>query len=69
MRKHHRAVWDVQAEIQIYHTALQAHHNQVENTVREGNEAQARMMQMTQERDEAMRLAENREATRVRALF
>ena len=27
------------------------------------------MMQMTRERDEAMRLAENREAARVRALF
>jgi hypothetical protein len=26
-------------------------------------------MQMTRERDEAMRLAENREAARVRALF
>ena len=27
------------------------------------------MMRMTRERDEAMRLAENREAARVRALF
>ena len=60
---------DAQAEIQNYHTALQARRNQVENAVRERNEAQARMMQMTRERDEAMRLAENREAARVRALF
>jgi len=45
---------------------LQAHRNQVENAVRERNEAQARMMQMTRERDEAMRLAENREAARVK---
>jgi len=34
--------------------------NQVENAVRERNEAQARMMQMSRERDEAMRFAENR---------
>ena len=48
---------------------MQARRNHVENAVRERNEAQARMMQMTRERDEAMRLAENREAARVRALF
>jgi len=48
---------------------LQAHRNQVENAVRERNEAQARMMPMTRERDEAMRLAENTKAARVRALF
>ena len=52
-----------------YHTALQARRNQVENAVRERNESQACMMQMTRERDDAMRLAENREAARVRALF
>ena len=48
---------------------MQARRNQVANAVRERNEVQARMMQMTRERDEAMRLAENREAARVRALF
>ena len=69
MRKHRRAFSDAQAEIQNYHTALQAYRNQVENAVRERNEAQARMMQMTRERDEAIRLAENREAARDRGLF
>jgi len=69
VRKHHKAFSDAQAEIQNYHTALQARRNQVENAVRERNEAQARMIEMTRERDEAMRLAENREAARVRALF
>jgi len=69
VRKHRKAFSDAQAEIQNYHTTLQARRNQVENAVRECNEAQARMMQMTRERDEAMRLAENREAARVRALF
>jgi uncharacterized protein YhaN len=69
VRKHHKAFSDAQAEIQNYHTALQARRNQVENAVRERNEAQARMMQMTREQDEAMRLAENREAARVRASF
>ena len=69
MRKHRKAFSDAQAEIQNYHTALQARRNQVENAVRERNETQARIMQMTRERDEAMRLAENREAARVRALF
>ena len=48
---------------------MHARRNQVENAVRERNEVQARMMQMTRERDEAMCLAENREAARVRALF
>jgi len=69
VRKHRRAFSDAQAEIQNYHTALQAYRNQVENAVRERNEAQARMMQMTRERDEAIRLAENREAARDRGLF
>ena len=69
MRKHRKAFSDAQDEIQNYHTALQARRNQVENAVRELNEAQARMMQMTREWDEAMRLAENREAVRVGALF
>jgi len=69
VRKHRKAFSDAQAEIQNYPTALHARHNQVENAVRERNEAQARMMQMTRERDDAMRLAENREAARVRALF
>jgi len=69
VRKHRKAFSDAQAEIQNYHTALQVRHNQVENAVRERNEAQARMMQMTRERDVVMRLAENREAARVRALF
>jgi len=67
--KHRKAFSDAQAEIQNYHTALQARRNQVENAVRERNEAQAHMMQMTRERDDVMRLAENREAARVRALF
>ena len=67
--KHRKAFSDAQAEIQNYHIALQAHRNQVKNAVRERNEGQTRMMQMTRERDDAMRLAENREATRVRALF
>ena len=48
---------------------MQAHRNQVQNAVREHNEAQVRMMQMTRERDDAMRLAENREVARVGALF
>jgi len=69
VRKHRKAFSDAQAEIQNYHTALQARRNQVENAVKERNEAQARMMQMTRERDDAMRLAKNREASRVRALF
>ena len=69
MRKHHLTFSNAQAEIQNYHTALQARRNQVDNAVRERNEAQARMMQMTRERDEAIRLAENREAARVRDLF
>jgi len=69
VRKHRKAFSDAQAEIQNYHIALQARHNQVENAVRERNEAQARMMQMTRDQDEAMRLAENRESARVRALF
>jgi len=69
VRKHRKAFSDAQAEIQNYHTPLLACRNQVENVVRERNEAQARMMQMTREQDEAMRLAENREASRVRALF
>ena len=69
MRKHHKAFSDAQAEIQNYHTALQARRNQVENAVRESNESQARTMQMTREQDDAMRLAKNREAARVRALF
>jgi len=69
VRKHRKAFSDAQAEIQNYHTALQARCNQVENAVRERNEAQARMMQMTRERDDAMRLAENREAARVRTMF
>jgi len=47
--KHLKAFSDAQAEIQNYHTALQARRNQVENAVRERNEAQARMMQMTRE--------------------
>jgi len=50
VRKHRKAFSDAQAEIQNYHTALQARRNQVENAVRECNEAQARMMQMTRER-------------------
>jgi len=69
VRKHRKTFSDAQAEIQNYHTTLQARRNQVENAVRERNEAQARMMQMTRERDDAMRLAKNREAARVRALF
>jgi len=44
VRKHRMAFRDAQAEIQNYHTALQARRNQVENVVRERNEAQARMM-------------------------
>ena len=56
VRKHRKAFSDAQAEIQNYHTALQARRNQVENAVRERNEAQACMMQMTRERDDAMRL-------------
>ena len=51
VRKHLKAFMDAQAEIQNYHTALQARRNQVENAVRERNEAQARMMQMTRERE------------------
>jgi len=69
VRKYRKAFSGAQAEFQNYYTALQAHRNQVENAVRGRNEAQARMMQMTRERDEDMRLAENREANRVRALF
>jgi len=69
MRKHCKAFSDAQAKIQNYHTALQARRNQVKNAVRERNEAQARLMQMTRERDEAMCLTENREAVRVKALF
>jgi len=69
VRKHRKAFSDAQAEIQNYHTALQARCNHVKNAVRERNEAQAHMMQMTRERDDAMRLAENRETARVRALF
>jgi len=46
VHKHHKAFSDAQAEIQNYYTALQARHNQVENAVRERNEAQARMMQI-----------------------
>jgi len=69
VRQHRKAFSDAQAEIQNYHTALQARRIQVENAVRGLNEAQARLMQMTRERDEAMRLAENREVARVRALF
>jgi len=69
VRKHRKAFSDAQAKIQNYHTVLQACRNQVKNAVRERNEAQARMMQVTRERDAAMRLTENREAARVRALF
>jgi len=49
VRKHCKAFSDAQAEIQNYHIALQARHNQVENAVRERNETQACMMQMTRE--------------------
>jgi septal ring factor EnvC (AmiA/AmiB activator) len=56
VRKHRKAFSDAQAEIQNYHTAIQTCRNQVENAFRERNEAQAHMMQMTRERDEAMRL-------------
>jgi hypothetical protein len=49
VRKHRKAFSDAHAEMQNYHTALQGHHNQVENAVRERNDAQARMMQMTKE--------------------
>jgi len=37
VRKHRKALGDAQAEIQNYHTALQARRNQVENAVRERN--------------------------------
>ena len=47
VRKHCKAFSDAQAEIQNYHTTLQAHRNQVKNTVSECNDAQARMMQVT----------------------
>jgi len=47
--KHRKAFSDAQAEIQNYHTTLQARRNQVENAVKERNEVQASMMQMTRE--------------------
>jgi len=39
VRKHRKAFSDAQAEIQNYHTVLQARRNQVENAVRGRNEA------------------------------
>ena len=69
MRRHRRAVRAAQNEIGNYMTALEAHRGQFVCAVAERDAAIAEVLGIRAERDEAIRLAESREAAEIRAVF
>jgi len=69
VRRHQRVVRAAQNEIGNYMTALEAHQGQFVCAVVERDAAIAEVQGIRVERDKAIRLAESREAARIRAMF
>ena len=69
MRRHQRAVKVAQNEICNYMTALEARRGQFVHAVAERDAAIAEVQGIHVERDEAICLAETREAARIRTVF
>ena len=69
MRRHQRAVRAAQNEIDNYMIALEAHQGQFVRAVAERDVAIAKFQGIHAERDEAIHLAESREAARIRDVF
>ena len=69
MRRHRRAVRAAQHEIDNFTIALAARRRQFGLVVVERNAARDELQGVHAERDEVIRLAKNREATRIRTIF
>ena len=65
VRRHRREVRAAQNEICNYVTALEAHRGQFVHAVAERDATRAELQDVHAERDEVIRLAETREATRI----
>ena len=69
MHRHRRALRAAQHEIDNFGIAFEARQRQFGLTVRERNAAQDELHGVRAERDEVIRLAENRDAARIRIVF
>ena len=69
MHRHWRAAREAQREIDNAITALEAHWVQLVNAIAERDVARAKIEDVRAERDEVIRLAEAREAARIRTVF
>ena len=69
MRRHQRAVTAAQNEIGNYMIGLEAHRGQFVRAIAERDAAIVEVQGIHVERDEAIRLAETREAARIRMVF
>ena len=69
MRRHKRAVRAAQNEIGNYMIALEACRGQFVRAIAERDAAIVEVQGIHVERDEAIRLAETRETTRIRTMF
>jgi len=69
VRRHRRAAREAQWETNNAIIALEAHRVQLVNAVAERDAARAELQYVHVERDEVIRLAETREAARIRTMF
>ena len=69
MRRHRRAVRAAQNAIGNFMIALEAHRGQFVHAVVQRDVARAKLQDVCAERDDVIRLAETKEAARIRTLF